>query len=338
VEETPARRGVLHRGGFARPQLAPHAVQSHRAQVLHRAGAQHVLEAVGQLAAAGAHLAAQLQHRQGLVGLGQHQLTGEVHQLTPGGHGGQRRSIHLLRDHLDPLDQQGIARLAQRRFVLPGCVRVEQARHQLGVQPPQGLRCRRAGRHHQLVLQPARQGLLVHPLPQRLQQISLHHHGHQRQLGGRAQVQFVATAQQHRIQPEALPVEDAGAGQGQRHCKPVSAAAQVAALVQRAVAVLTHQAHPRQLHMLHAPLEEARRKLPVLLLPLGLRTRLQLGVARRGIQPPGAHGADRLCRSSLGHEIHRIVARDCRASAKSLKRSVEARRRESPACGNARSR
>jgi len=210
VEEAPARRGILHRVCAAAAQLTPHAVQTHCAQVLHGAGAQHVLEAVVQLAAAGPHPAAQVQHGQRLVGLRQHQFAGTVNQLSARRHRRQRRGVHPLGNHLQPLDEQGVAHLAQGGLVLPGGIRVQQARHQLHVQAAQGLRGRGAGGHHQLVLQPRGQGLLVHALPQGLQQIGLHHHGHQGQLRGRAQVQLITPAQQHGVEFEALTVEDAG--------------------------------------------------------------------------------------------------------------------------------
>jgi len=59
-------------------QIAPHAVQAHRAQVLGRADAEHVAEAVLELARRGADVAAQLQDAGRLVGVRQHQLAGAL--------------------------------------------------------------------------------------------------------------------------------------------------------------------------------------------------------------------------------------------------------------------
>jgi len=172
------------------------------------------------------------------------------------------------------------------------------------VQPAQRLGRRRPCGHHDLPVEPVRRRPTVEPTPQRLQQVGVHDRGDHREPGGRAQVERVAAPDHDRVGPDRLAVEDRRPRRRQRHREPVAAAAQVAALAQRAVAVLAHQAQPGQLNVLQPARERPGRQLLVLEPPVGLGACQRVDVAGEHLPVPAAGGGQRLGADGFGGRRH----------------------------------
>jgi len=98
------------------------------------------------------------------------------------------------------------------------------------------------------------------------------------------EVERIASADHQVVTLQALAVEDSHARQRQA----VGVRPQVAALVQRAAAVLAYQPQSGQLQMLHQPVEGTGRQLLVVLAPSRLGPGLRVGIAAAHAHLPGA--------------------------------------------------
>ena len=109
----------------------------------------------------------------------------------------------------------------------------------------------------QLLFEPVRQGLLVHPLPQRVEQAAFHHHRDQGEVGRGGQVDLVAFAAHDGVGGHPLAVEKQVGRVLQRHGEAINAVVELPALAQSDAGVLAQQGHLGQLHLVDASLELA---------------------------------------------------------------------------------